>query len=42
VIGQLIKSTYHCEPRGVISVKGKGDMNTYLLISKRADATVTQ
>jgi class 3 adenylate cyclase len=39
---ELIKGTYHCEPRGVISVKGKGDMNTYLLISKRADATVTQ
>jgi len=35
---ELIRDTFVCEPRGVVSVKGKGDMDTYLLISRRADA----
>jgi class 3 adenylate cyclase len=37
----LIRDRFVCEPRGVISVKGKGDMNTYLLLGKRADPAVT-
>ncbi len=38
---ELIRDRFVCEPRGVISVKGKGDMNTYLLLAKRADPAVT-
>lgn len=34
----LIRDAFVCEPRGVISVKGKGDMPTYLLVARRADA----
>jgi class 3 adenylate cyclase len=32
---ELIRDGFVCEPRGVVSVKGKGDMNTYLLVSSR-------
>jgi class 3 adenylate cyclase len=32
----LIKDEYACEPRGQIPIKGKGNMMTYLLISRRA------
>ena len=28
---QLIKSKYKCIPRGIISAKGKGDMNMYFV-----------
>ncbi len=38
---ELIQDRYVCEPRGVISVKGKGDMTTYLLVSRRANAALT-
>ena len=38
---ELIRDRFVCEPRGIISVKGKGDMNTYLLLAKRADPAVT-
>ena len=38
---ELIRDSFVCEPRGVVSVKGKGDMNTYMLISKRNKADVT-
>jgi guanylate cyclase len=38
---ELIRDRFVCESRGVISVKGKGDMNTYLLLAKRADPAVT-
>jgi len=31
---ELIRGEFVCEPRGVISVKGKGDMNTYFLVSR--------
>lgn len=31
----LIKDQFHCEARGLIAVKGKGDAETYLLKSKR-------
>ena len=34
----LIRDAFICEPRGVISVKGKGDTNTYLLIRTRTDS----
>ena len=37
---ELICDAFICEPRGVIPVKGKGDMETYMLLSKRADAVV--
>jgi hypothetical protein len=32
---ELIKEEYACEPRGMTPVKGRGDMETYLLISRR-------
>jgi guanylate cyclase len=35
---ELIRDRFDCEPRGVVSVKGKGDMETYLLLSKLANA----
>jgi len=38
---ELISGRFVCEPRGVVSVKGKGDMNTYLLLAKRTDSAVT-
>ena len=38
---ELIRDRYVCEARGVISVKGKGDMNTYLLLSRNADPALT-
>ena len=38
---ELIRDRFVCEPRGVISVKGKGDMKTYLLLSRNADPAVT-
>jgi guanylate cyclase len=31
---ELIKKSFKCEPRGVIDVKGKGSMKTYLLKSR--------
>ena len=33
---QLISEEFVCEPRGEISVKGKGKMQTYLLLSRRS------
>jgi adenylate cyclase len=33
---QLIKDDFVCEPRGLISVKGKGELETYFLVSRRA------
>ncbi len=30
----LIRDAYTCEPRGTIEVKGKGEMETYLLVSR--------
>jgi adenylate cyclase len=33
---ELIKDRFVCVPRGVIPVKGKGPMATYLLVSRRA------
>lgn len=32
---QLIRDAFVCETRGVIAVKGKGDMNTYFLVGRR-------
>ena len=36
---ELIKDDYECEARGVIEVKGKSPMHTYLLVSRRASVT---
>ena len=36
---ELIKDEYVCEARGFIPVKGKSEMETYLLISKKRDAS---
>ena len=32
---ELIKDRFVCEPRGAIPVKGKGEMETYLLVGRR-------
>jgi class 3 adenylate cyclase len=32
---ELIRDRFVCEPRGIVPVKGKGDMHTYLLLSRR-------
>ena len=32
---ELIRDAFVCEPRGVTPMKGKGDMVTYLLLSRR-------
>ncbi len=34
---ELIKGEFMCEPRGPVSVKGKGDMETWYLVARRAD-----
>jgi len=34
---ELIADEYACEARGVTTVKGKGEMETFLLVSRRAD-----
>lgn len=31
----LLKDDYNLESRGVVVVKGKGEMNTYFLLSKK-------
>ena len=33
---ELIQDGFVCEPRGVVAVKGKDEMETYLLVSRRA------
>lgn len=33
----LIKDDFICEPRGVINVKGKGEMNVWYVLEKRAE-----
>jgi class 3 adenylate cyclase len=33
----LIRNKFVCEPRGLISVKGKGEMEAYFLVSRRSD-----
>jgi guanylate cyclase len=33
---ELIKDEFECEPRGTISVKGKGEMETWYLVGRRA------
>jgi adenylate cyclase len=38
---ELIKDEYASEPRGMTPVKGRGDMETYLLISRR-DASIAR
>jgi adenylate cyclase len=35
---ELLKDEFECEPRGIVSVKGKGDMETWYLVGPRAGA----
>ncbi len=32
---ELIKDDFVCEPRGVVNVKGKGDMNVWHVLQKK-------
>jgi class 3 adenylate cyclase len=32
----LLGDAYHCEPRGTVAVKGKGEMRTWLLVGRRS------
>jgi class 3 adenylate cyclase len=34
---ELIRDDFVCEPRGIVPVKGKGEMNTYLLLSAKSE-----
>jgi guanylate cyclase len=36
---ELIRNQFVCEPRGVVDVKGKGEMDTYILVSRRTAAS---
>ncbi len=33
---ELIKEDFICEPRGLLNVKGKGDMNVWYVLGKKA------
>ena len=35
---ELIKDEFECEPRGTVSVKGKGEMDTWYLVGRRSAA----
>ena len=39
---ELIGDSFVCEPRGVVSVKGKGDLITYFLVGRHADAAIAR
>ena len=39
---ELIRDRIVCEPSGLVSVKGKGEMHTYILLSRNEDAAVTR
>jgi adenylate cyclase len=34
---ELIQDRFICEPRGIVSVKGKGDMHTYFLLDRKLE-----
>jgi class 3 adenylate cyclase len=36
---ELIRDEFVCEPRGRVSVKGKGEMETWYLVGRRAEST---
>jgi adenylate cyclase len=35
---ELLKDDFRCEPRGTVSIKGKGDMETWYLVGRRSMA----
>jgi guanylate cyclase len=36
---ELLKDEFVCEPRGTIDVKGKGEMETWYVVGRRAEAS---
>jgi guanylate cyclase len=38
---ELIKDEFVCEPRGTVQVKGRGDMNLWLVVSAKTDTTTS-
>jgi adenylate cyclase len=39
---ELIKDEFTCESRGTVSVKGKGDMETWYLVGRRAESVAQE
>jgi guanylate cyclase len=37
---ELIRDEFECEPRGTVTVKGKGEMETWYLVGRRAGVGV--
>jgi class 3 adenylate cyclase len=35
---ELLKDEFECQPRGLVPVKGKGEMPTWFLVGRRAAA----
>lgn len=36
---ELLKDEFECEPRGTVTIKGKGEMETWYLVGERARAS---
>jgi adenylate cyclase len=39
---ELIRDEFLCDARGVVTVKGKGEMRTYVLLRRRADRSTSE
>ncbi len=40
VTNQLIEKDFYCQPRGMIEVKGKGEMNTWFLVGAKQHSSI--
>jgi len=39
---ELIRNEFECERRGTVEVKGRGEMETWYLVGRRATATAAE